>query len=82
MPWYFFDVRNDGSNLTDENGVDVENLQMAVREAALTLADVADDMATGKMGQEAAIEIRDEHDRVVAEVKLNVALRNSPPDGP
>ena len=42
MPWYFFDVRNDCTNLRDESGVEVENLQMAVREAALTLADVAD----------------------------------------
>jgi len=81
MPWYFFDVRNDGTNLRDESGVEVENLQMAVREAALTLADVADDMAVGTMGQEAAIEVRDEDDRVVAEVKLSIRLKNRPVDG-
>ena len=81
MPWYFFDVRNDCTNLRDESGVEVENLQMAVREAALTLADVADDMAVGEMGQEAAIEVRDEDDRVVAEVELSIRLKNRPVDG-
>jgi hypothetical protein len=81
MPRYFFDVRNDGTDLRDEGGVDVENLQMAVREAARTLADMADEMATGKIGQEAAIQIRDEDDRVVAEVRLNIEMRDRPVDG-
>jgi hypothetical protein len=81
MPRYFFDVRNNGTDLRDEGGVDVENLSMAVREAALTLADRADDMATGKMGQEAVVEIRDEADRIVAEVTLNVEMKERPVNG-
>lgn len=81
MPRYFFDVRNNGTDPRDESGVDVENIQMAVREAALTLADVADDMAAGKLGQHAAIEIRDEDDRVVPEVSLSIGLKERPTDG-
>jgi hypothetical protein len=81
MPRYFFDLRNDGTDLRDEGGVDVENLQMAVREAALTLADGADDMAAHRIGRESAIEIRDESDRVVAEVRLVIEMKDRPVDG-
>jgi len=81
MPRYFFDVRTNGATSRNGKGIEVPNLQLAVREAALALADMADDMATGAMGQETAISIRDEDDRIVAEVRFSVDLTDKPSDG-
>jgi hypothetical protein len=78
MPRYFFDVRNDGAILINGDGIEVQNLQIAVREAAIALADMANDMTTGLVRPEMSIEIRDEQDRVVAEVRLNIDLKDRP----
>ena len=78
MPRYFFDVRNNGTTLINGDGVEVQNLQIAVREAAIALADMANDMTTGLVHPEMSIEIRDEQDRVVAEVRLNIDLKDRP----
>ena len=49
-----------------------------MREAALAIADRADDMATGVLLPEMSIEIRDQDGNAVAEVTLNVTLKGSP----
>ena len=81
MPRYFFDIQNDGNSVTNGTGVEVQNLQIAVREAALALADMVDDMAAGVMSQESVVEIRDGADRIVAEIRLKIDLREIPIDG-
>jgi hypothetical protein len=76
MPRYFFDVRNNGTNLTNGNGIEVDSLEVAVQEAAIALADMARDMSVGLLQPELLIEIRDETNTIVAEVRLNIDLKH------
>ena len=41
MPLYFFDVRNDGQHLHDEEGTDLANDRVAESEAVALLQDLA-----------------------------------------
>lgn len=81
MPRYFFDVRNDGTKLTNGRGIEVENLQVAVQQAAIAIADMTGDVTTGLLRPEMSVEIRDDDDRLVAVVRLNIDLKDRSSNG-
>lgn len=55
---FFFDVRNDGTVVTDETGLDLFDLQSAASEAASVLAERAEDMFSGVLLKQLSIEVR------------------------
>jgi hypothetical protein len=69
---YFFDVRNNGTLVVDEVGLDLDDLMAAVREAASALAEMADDMVMGSLSQQLTIEIREALG--IAPLKVTLAL--------
>jgi hypothetical protein len=74
MAQYFFDVRNNGTLVVDEVGLDLDDLMAAVREAASALAEMADDMVTGSLRQQLTIEIREALGAVALRVTLALEL--------
>ena len=74
MAQYFFDVRNNGTLVVDEVGLDLDDLMAAVREAASALAEMADDMVTGSLRQQLTIEIREALGAAALRVTLALEL--------
>jgi hypothetical protein len=56
---FFFDVRNDGTLVIDDIGLELLDLQTASGEAAAILAEKTEDMFSGVLLKELSIEIRD-----------------------
>jgi hypothetical protein len=69
MPRYYFDVR-DGENFsTDEEGIDLQTLENAWLEAALSAAEMAKDKLPERLihgDQQMTVDIRDEYGPVLA----------------
>lgn len=70
MTRYYFDVRNNGTLILDETGIELSDLRAAVGEAARALADMTGEMIEGSLRQELRIEIRG----ALGEAILNVLL--------
>lgn len=70
MTRYYFDVRNNGTLILDETGIELSDLRAAVGEAARALTDMTGEMIEGSLRQELRIEIRG----ALGEAILNVLL--------
>jgi hypothetical protein len=58
MARYYFDVRDGGSLLVDEDGMELEGDEQARNEAVRGLADIVKDALPGALRRELAIEVR------------------------
>lgn len=73
---FFFDVRNDGTLVRDELGLDLFDLQSAAGEAASVLAERAEDMFSGVLLKELSVEIRDRYGVIVLVLTLILEVMN------
>ena len=60
MPRFYFDVRDGGSFIEDDDGLVLPDLEAARDEATRALADMGRDALPGAVVRELAIEVRDE----------------------
>jgi hypothetical protein len=62
MARYYFDLRDDGGIISDDEGLELSSLQRAQEEAARSLADMARDAISSRSGNAAramSVEVRD-----------------------
>ena len=62
MTRYYFDIRDDAGVSVDEEGLEFDTQQEAEIEAAMSLADMAEDFA--EMRRDVSIEVRTDIERV------------------
>ena len=60
MPLFYFDVRDGQKFISDEEGLELPDIDGAREEAARALADMARDVLPSSVVREMAIEVRDE----------------------
>lgn len=74
MPRFFFDLEDNGSLSSDEEGFECRSLSSAKAEAVKTLAEMTKDALPGTDNRTLAIKVRDKSRRLVlkAEVKFEV----------
>ena len=60
MPHYYFDICENGETATDEEGLELPNLQAAEIEAARSLGDMAKNMPPGLERHDIEIAVRNE----------------------
>ena len=70
MPHYYFDTRDGLERITDDVGLDFDNLHAARVEATRGLADLAKDALPGSERRELAIEVRDHMRRLLLRAAL------------
>ena len=70
MPHYYFDSRDGLERITDDVGLDFDNLPAALDEATRGLADLAKDALPGSERRELAIEVRDHMRRLLLRAAL------------
>jgi hypothetical protein len=58
MDRFYFDVRNNGTSVLDEVGLELDDLKTAAGEAASALAEKVEEMVEGSLRQELVTEIR------------------------
>jgi hypothetical protein len=60
VPLYFFDTRDDGRVVRDDQGLEFPDLEAMKREAARSLAELALDVLPGVMRRVLGVDVRDE----------------------
>lgn len=60
MARYFFDVSN-GSDVSDDVGLDFDDTHTASQEALRSLPDMAKDQSLGSVGEKVSVTMRDDH---------------------
>ena len=75
MPRFYFDLREDGSVLADDDGVDFPNIELAAGEASRAAAEIVRDniLRTGNL-QEIAVEVRNESGEYVLSSTLTLHM--------
>jgi hypothetical protein len=74
MPLFYFDVRDAGRLMADEDGQLVADLDAAGREAAESAAAIARDVLPARLGGEIVVEVRDEKRRRVLVVRVELRM--------
>ncbi|MEE1655576.1 hypothetical protein VB618_05150 [Microvirga sp. CF3062] len=78
MPRYFFDTY-DGSRLVSDNeGLELQNIAMAKAEAQKVLPDMARDALPGDDQKTFIVSVRDEAGQVVLRAALSLIVETSP----
>ena len=70
MPHYYFDTRDGLELITDDVGLDFDNLHAARDEATRGLADLAKETLPGSERRELSIEVRDHMRRLLVRAAL------------
>ena len=70
MPHYYFDTRDGLERITDDVGLDFDNLHAARGEATRGLADLAKEALPGSERRELSIEVRDHMRRLLLRAAL------------
>lgn len=78
MPHYFFDVQDTDGAFVDDVGMDLPDMDTAIREARRALADMVRDALKDQSGEAVLIRIRDGADGPVI---LTVTLTTELPSG-
>jgi cobalamin biosynthesis protein CbiD len=76
MPRYFFDIQDGEGVFVDDNGMELPDMETAIREARRALADMVRDVLREQSAQEVLIRIRDGADGPVV---LSVTLTTEKP---
>ncbi|MEE1609708.1 DUF6894 family protein [Microvirga sp. CF3016] len=85
MPQFYFDVREGARFTPDEEGLELDSLDAAEREAAVAAAEIGRDRLPKGDSREIAIEVRDEHRQWVLTVRVSLEVdrvSRPPPRGP
>jgi hypothetical protein len=64
MPLYFFDTRDDDTFVSDDDGVELPNIEAVKGVAAASLAELARDVLPGSTRRNLAVEVRQERQPV------------------
>jgi hypothetical protein len=65
MPRYFFDTRDDDRLLSDDEGLELPDMEAVKVQAAKSLAELAVDVLPCSIRRELAVEVRDERQAVL-----------------
>lgn len=71
MARYFFDVSN-GSDISDDVGLDFDNAHTASQEALWSLPDMVKDQPPGSVGEKVSVTMRDDHGIPVYRATLTI----------
>jgi hypothetical protein len=83
MPRFYFDVREGGRFVPDDEGVEFVSLDAAEHEAACAAAEIGRDRLPKGDAREVTIEVRNEHRQRVLTVKVSMEIdRVEPPPQP
>jgi len=77
MPRYYFDLREDGSFVEDEDGLSLPNINAAQREAAETAAEIGRDRLPKGGVQFVTIDVRDENGDNLLSVTATLEVKRS-----
>jgi hypothetical protein len=61
VPRFYFDVREDGTVIPDEEGLELESLDAAEREAAVSAVDIGRSQLPHGKVREITVEVKDEN---------------------
>ena len=78
MPRYFFDIKDDKESFVDSTGIELPNMEAAIREARRALADMVGESLRDRGNDDIAVRIRDGAE---GPVLLEVSLSTTMPDG-
>jgi hypothetical protein len=78
MPRFYFDIRENGRLLIDEDGTDLPNLQVAEREAIMTAIELVREAVHGDT--DITVEVRDERGNYPVAAKAAVRIEKRTPD--
>jgi hypothetical protein len=74
MPRYFFDTRDNEALVTDEEGLELSDLQAVKIQAGLALAELARDVIPGSVRRHLSVEVRDDQGPVMVGMMMFEAL--------
>lgn len=78
MPRYFFDIKDDKESFVDSTGIELPNMDAAIREARRALAEMVGESLRDRGNDDIAVRIRDGAE---GPVLLEVSLSTTMPDG-
>ena len=65
---YFFDTRDNGTFIEDDVGIDCANLDVVKTQAALSLAELAQEVLPGSIKRVLSVEVRDTFQLILKDV--------------
>ena len=77
MPRFYFDVREDGTVIPDEEGLELESLDAAEHEAAVSAAEIGRSQLPHGKVREITVEVKDEDGFVLITATVSLAVRRT-----
>jgi hypothetical protein len=65
---YFFDTRDNGSFIEDDEGIELCDLEAVKRQAAISLTELAREVLPGSIQRELSVEVRDAFQPILRDV--------------
>ena len=75
MPRFYFDMREDGTVIPDEEGLELESLDVAKHEAAVSAVDIGRSQLPHGKVRETTVEVKDEKGFVLITATISLAVR-------
>jgi hypothetical protein len=79
MPRFYFDVRDDGSFTSDDEGREIDTLDAAELAAAEAAAEIGRDRLPMSDARKVTVEMRDEHRQLVGTVMVLIEVHRINP---
>lgn len=79
MPRFYFDVRDDGSFTSDDEGREIDTLDAAELAAAEAAAEIGRDRLPMSNARKVTVEMRDEHRQLVGTVMVLIEVHRINP---
>ena len=76
MALYFFDIYDTGETFFDRDGIELQDMDSAMDEAAKALIDMANEILPDGAWRDLAIKVRDEDGQEVAHVRIAVEVQS------
>jgi hypothetical protein len=77
VPRFYFDVREDGTVIPDEEGLELESLDAAEREAAVSAVDIGRSQLPHGKVREITVEVKDENGLVLIAAATSLTVRRT-----
>ena len=77
MPRFYFDVREDGKFIPDEEGLELESLDAAEHKAAVSSAEIGRSQLPHGKVREITVEVKDENGFVLITATVSLAVRRT-----
>ncbi len=79
MPRFYFDIREGTRFVSDQGGIDFDNLDAAEHHAAQTAADIGRAKLPSRDAREVIVEVRNEHNQRVITVAVSMRIQRVSP---